>query len=610
MKNKAPYATNQARLCILFLCATTLLISIASSHAFPAGRTTFKDAAPFAGTNNVHSLTAYNMDNLLTVAAWSDTDATIPANLYQWWWILGVDSGSGNGALIDGNESMTLTFDKSVGAAMIAFLYTGGDGGATNNLARISISGFTSDPGAVGVPYYGVLVKNVTYANGTVSFDYLKDNASDYGQVMFSNPAASAGQTLKITGAVSPNGDATSWYAALFQVDVQEAWNGPRLNATSIPHNTVSTYTTTDGLVTVKGYGDRIAATPKNLGRYQDECFGVVGGPGGNVVDTNESLTIQFANGTALSRLDTVYSSGQVSISGFAADPGMVDPSFATTGGSYSSGTLSFTMVDGGFHAFYFTNRAASAGQKLTVTVAENPSTQFAIAGIGYSDLHTLIGPDVPSNVSSTHSTADGLLILNGFADTPGSVPANLFENVDWIGIAGGNNTEAVEGAESMSLHFAVGAGLSGLTTRYTSGQIVLSGLTTDPGFSDPSGIATAVSYGSGTLSYTFNAPHAPEVSVNFSNLSASAGQTLSLHTDGASGSQIALTRIKYGTASLAPVYLSITRSGSDIVLTWPNGTLQESTTVNGQYNDLLTATSPYTNAISGPQKYYRVKVQ
>src|SRR5437773_10568361 len=104
------------------------LLSIFDSGAFPIGRTTFKDAAPFAGTNGVHSLTAINMDSLLTVAAWADTDATVPANLYQWWWIFGVDSGTGNGALIDGTESITLQFDKSVGAAMIAFLYTGGTG--------------------------------------------------------------------------------------------------------------------------------------------------------------------------------------------------------------------------------------------------------------------------------------------------------------------------------------------------------------------------------------------------------------------------------------------------------------------------------------------------
>jgi len=594
----------------ILLAIALLLLLVSPAHAFPTGRTTFKDSAPFMGVSGVHSLTADNMDGLMTVAAWADTDATQLANLYQWWWIFGVDSGTGNGALLDGTESMTLQFDKSVGAAMIAFLYTGGSGGATNNLARISISGFASNPGAVGVPYYGVLVKNVSYANGTVSFDYLNDNATDYGQVMFSNPAASAGRTLKITGAVSPNGDATGWAAALYQVDVQEAWNGPRLNPMSISHDTINSYQTADGLLTVKGYGDRNAGTPKNLGRYQDECFGVVGGPGGNVVDTNESLTLQFANGVGLARLDTVYSSGEVSISGFASDPGLVDPSSGTTGTSYAAGVLTFTMVEGGFHAFYFTNRSASAGQTLRITVAVNNGAQFAIAGINYGKTQNVIAADITSNVSPTHSTADGLLTLSGYADGAATVPANLSENVDWFGIAGGANNEAVEGTETLSLKFSGGAGLTGINTRYTSGQVVLSGFTSDPGFSDPSGIASSVNYASGTLSYTFNASHAPEIGVSFTNIAASAGQTLSLRTDGSGGSQIALTRLTYATAAVAPVSLSIIKSGGDVILSWPAGTLQEATSINGTYNDLTGVSSPYTNAITGGQKYYRVKVQ
>src|SRR5947209_13106646 len=99
------------------------------------------------------------------------------------------------------------------------------------------------------------------------------------------------------------------------------------------------------------------------------------------------------------------------------------------------------------------------------------------------SDLaHTLLGPDVPSNVSSSDSTPDGLLTLTGYADTPGTVPANLYGNVDWLGISGGNNNEAVEGAESLNLQFSALTGLSGIATRYTSGQVVLSGFTADPG--------------------------------------------------------------------------------------------------------------------------------
>jgi hypothetical protein len=188
-------------------------------------------------------------------------------------------------------------------------------------------------------------------------------------------------------------------------------------------------------------------------------------------------------------------------------------------------------------------------------------------------------------------------------------VPANLHENYNWFGISGGANSQSIEGAESMNVQFANGVGLSGLGTRYTYGQVVISGFTSDPGFTDPSGIATGVSYGSGTLSYTFNAPHSPELVVAFTNLAASAGQTLSFHTDGTGNSQLTLTRINYAAAA-APVILSIAKSGNNLVLTWPSGTLQESTNVLSGYTDVSGATSPYTTAISGPQRYFRVKVQ
>lgn len=60
----------------------------------------------------------------------------------------------------------------------------------------------------------------------------------------------------------------------------------------------------------------------------------------------------------------------------------------------------------------------------------------------------------------------------------------------------------------------------------------------------------------------------------------------------------------------LATVRLDATRSGDNLILSWPFGTLQQADQATGQYNDLLTATSPYTNAPSGSAKFYRVKVQ
>lgn len=201
------------------------------------------------------------------------------------------------------------------------------------------------------------------------------------------------------------------------------------------------------------------------------------------------------------------------------------------------------------------------------------------------------------------------MLTLTAYSDTLGTVPASLYVPGNWIGISGGNQDDTIDGSESLNLQFAGGTGLSGVGTIFTSGQVIISGFTNDPGFSDPSGIAADVNYLGGTLSYTFNAPHSSEIMVTFTNLSASFGQCLTMHTDGNPGSQITLTRINYAN-SVAPVALSIARFGGSVVLSWPNGTLQQATNIAGIYSDLIGVTSPYTNSISGPQSFFRVKVQ
>ena len=64
--------------------------------------------------------------------------------------------------------------------------------------------------------------------------------------------------------------------------------------------------------------------------------------------------------------------------------------------------------------------------------------------------------------------------------------------------------------------------------------------------------------------------------------------------------------------ASTAPpkVTLTIQEINGAVVLTWPQGTLQSAPAAAGSYTSMPTATSPFTNAISGSQKFYRVKVQ
>ena len=60
----------------------------------------------------------------------------------------------------------------------------------------------------------------------------------------------------------------------------------------------------------------------------------------------------------------------------------------------------------------------------------------------------------------------------------------------------------------------------------------------------------------------------------------------------------------------LPPVFLQIRQSPGQYILEWPNGTLQQADSVNGQYSDMTGVTSPYTNTFSGTQKFFRVKVR
>jgi hypothetical protein len=54
---------------------------------------------------------------------------------------------------------------------------------------------------------------------------------------------------------------------------------------------------------------------------------------------------------------------------------------------------------------------------------------------------------------------------------------------------------------------------------------------------------------------------------------------------------------------------LAIARSSGNVVLTWAGGgILQSSTNVVGTYTDIIGSSSPWTNAPTGAQKYYRVR--
>jgi len=70
-----------------------------------------------------------------------------------------------------------------------------------------------------------------------------------------------------------------------------------------------------------------------------------------------------------------------------------------------------------------------------------------------------------------------------------------------------------------------------------------------------------------------------------------------------------ALTPAQIQNHFLNTTHLSITTTGNSIVVSWPVGALQSALSVTGPYTNVGGATSPYTNSISGSQKFFRVQL-
>jgi hypothetical protein len=64
-----------------------------------------------------------------------------------------------------------------------------------------------------------------------------------------------------------------------------------------------------------------------------------------------------------------------------------------------------------------------------------------------------------------------------------------------------------------------------------------------------------------------------------------------------------------YSTAVSTGVTLAVSKSGSSYVLTYSAGTLQSSSTANGQYSNVPGATSPYTIPVGTSILFYRLKL-
>ena len=75
--------------------------------------------------------------------------------------------------------------------------------------------------------------------------------------------------------------------------------------------------------------------------------------------------------------------------------------------------------------------------------------------------------------------------------------------------------------------------------------------------------------------------------------------------TVGACASAAATTTV----AVNPPAGISIQPSAGNTALSWPAGTLQSATNLFGPWQDVIGATSPYTNPAALPQEYYRLRL-
>jgi hypothetical protein len=142
--------------------------------------------------------------------------------------------------------------------------------------------------------------------------------------------------------------------------------------------------------------------------------------------------------------------------------------------------------------------------------------------------------------------------------------------------------------------------------TFYVNGVAKASG--TDPGFVQNGNVPA----GSADYNYNYHVNHDPGASgpMVLGWRSDSGFNPFAGTVDDVAVYNKALTPQQVQNHFFNTVRLAITKSGGDVVLSWPFGTLQSAPGVSGTYTNVPGATSPFTSAPSDAAKFYRVQVQ
>jgi hypothetical protein len=261
---------------------------------------------------------------------------------------------------------------------------------------------------------------------------------------------------------------------------------------------------------------------------------------------------------------------------------------------------------------------ALSKGHYTQFTVTPKPGTTVSIDSLLYAPYWQNVAPAL-ANIGIAYSTNGSTFTIAAVSGTP-SVNGGSPLTATLTGIAALQNLTGT--VTFRLLQPALGVWSFAGIGKYSGDDIVLMGSVNTlsvatPTFTPPAGTYTnsqSVTISNATagssIRYTTDGstPTSSYGTVYTGPVTVSANTTLRAIAYQANFVDSAVASSSY-TINLQPVTISLSRSGANLLLTWPQGTLLQATNLTGPWATNL-ATSPYLVSPINGQMFYRIQVQ